>query len=564
MPARARPFAHLAAVALAVLALTLPGRATAQAPGGDGTLTIGVSQFAVTLHPSIEPSVAASYVQHMAYRPITTYDADWELVCVLCVELPTLENGGAVRETTPEGEDGIAVTYTLQPDAAWGDGTPVTTADVALAWEIGRSEDSPFANRELYRSLYRLDIVDDKTFTAHFDKVTFAYNAVNDLRILPAHLERPVFEDAPREYRDRTLYAAEPTNPGLWFGPYRPVEIELGAYIVLEPNETWWGEPPKFDRIVVRTVENTAALEANLLSGTVDMIAGEIGLSIDQALAFDERHGDDWQIVYQPGLIYEHIDLNLDNPLLADRRVRQGLLYGIDRQALSDQLFAGRQPVAHSSVSQLDWVFDEDIARYPYDPERAVALFEAAGFDRVVDGVRVDEAGEELAFTLMTTAGNRTRELVQQVLQQQWAQVGVRITIDNEEARTFFGQTVSRRAFPAMAMFAWVSSPENVPRTTLHSDHIPTEANNWSGQNYPGFANAAMDTLIEATEIELDRDRRATLWRWLQAIYAEELPVLPLYFRANAYILPPWLAGVQPTGHQYGSTLTVETWHRTD
>ena len=98
----------------------------------------------------------------------------------------------------------------------------------------------------------------------------------------------------------------------------------------------------------------------------------------------------------------------------------------------------------------------------------------------------------------MTTAGNRSRELVQQVLQAQWAEVGVRIAIDNEDARTFFGQTVSERRFPAMAMFAWVSSPENVPRTTLHTDHIPTEDNNWAGQNYTGFSNAAMDALIEA------------------------------------------------------------------
>lgn len=548
---------------LAALVLTLPA-ARAQEAGGAGTLTIGVSQFAATLHPSIEPSVAASYINGMARRPITAYGPDWELACFLCIELPTLENGGAVLETTPEGEDGIAVTYTLQPDAAWGDGTPLTTADVAFAWEVGRSDASPFANLELYRSLYALDILDEKTFTAHFDRVTFTYNAINDLRPLPAHLERPVFEAAPEAYRDRTLYAADPTNPGLWFGPYRPAEVEIGAYVVLEPNPAWWGAPPAFDRVVVRTVENTAALEANLLSGTVDMIAGELGLTLDQALAFEQRHGEDWQIVYRPGLIYEHIDLNLSNPVLADRRVRQGLLWALDRQALSDQLFAGRQPVAHTSVSPLDWVHDDGIKTYTRDPDRAVALFEAAGFDRIVDGVRTDAEGRALDFTLMTTAGNRSRELVQQVLQSQWAEVGVRIAIDNEDARTFFGQTVSERRFPAMAMFAWVSSPENVPRTTLHTDHIPTEDNNWAGQNYTGFSNAAMDALIEATEVELDRQRRAELWRWIQAIYAEELPVLPLYFRASPYILPPWLEGVTPTGHQAPSTLWVEDWRRVE
>jgi len=164
----------------------------------------------------------------------------------------------------------------------------------------------------------------------------------------------------------------------------------------------------------------------------------------------------------------------------------------------------------------------------------------------------------------MTTAGNRTRELVEQVLQAQWRLSGIDIVIRNEPARVFFGQTTSERRFTGMAMFAWVSSPENVPRTTLHSDHIPTPENNFAGQNYTGFANPEMDRLIEATEIELDPERRRELWHQIQAIYAEELPALPLYFRADPFILPKWLEGVVPTGHQYGTAQWVEYWRRAD
>src|SRR3546814_7482032 len=74
-------------------------------------------------------------------------------------------------------------------------------------------------------------------------------------------------------------------------------------------NETWWGKRPVFDRITVLTIEQTTALKANLLSGNVDMIAGELGLTLDQALAFEKRHGDDYQVIYEPSLLYEHIDL---------------------------------------------------------------------------------------------------------------------------------------------------------------------------------------------------------------------------------------------------------------
>ena len=67
-----------------------------------------------------------------------------------------------------------------------------------------------------------------------------------------------------------------------------------------------------------------------------------------------------------------------------------------------------------------------------------------------------------------------------------------------------------------------------MPRSTLHSEEIPTAENNWSGQNYTGFASPEMDELLEDIELELDRDKRAVLWHRLQKIYAEELPVLPL------------------------------------
>jgi peptide/nickel transport system substrate-binding protein len=134
------------------------------------------------------------------------------------------------------------------------------------------------------------------------------------------------------------------------------------------------------------------------------------------------------------------------------------------------------------------------------------------------------------------------------------------VRIRNEPARVLFGQSLTQRRFPAMAMFAWISAPESVPRTTLYSDQIPAAENNWAGQNYAGYASQQMDRLIEAIEVELDKEKREALWRQLQQLYAAELPALPLFFRADSFVLPPWLKGVEPTGHQYPTTLWVETW----
>jgi peptide/nickel transport system substrate-binding protein len=203
---------------------------------------------------------------------------------------------------------------------------------------------------------------------------------------------------------------------------------------------------------------------------------------------------------------------------------------------------------------------DPEVRRWRHDPARAAALLEEAGWRPGPDGIRRNAAGERLTVEFMTTAGNRPRETVQQVIQGMWRQAGIEARIRNEPPRVLFSETLSRRRFTGAAMFAWISSPELVPRTTLHSDEIPRAERNWSGQNYTGFRNAEMDALLEAIPVELDRERRRVLWHRLQAIYAEELPVLPLFFRADAHIWPTWLEGVRPTGHLNPSSLWSEGW----
>lgn len=542
---------------LAALALCAGMIAPAAARAKDD-LVIGINQFPATFHPNIESMLAKTYVLDMATRPFTAFDADWKLVCMLCETLPTLENGLAKTEKTPGGGAGVALTFTIRADAKWGDGTPVTTEDVLFTVDAGRHPLSGVSNAEIYRRILKVEVKDKKTFVLHMERLTFDYNAINDLRLLPAHIERPRF-DKPVEYRNRTAYDQDTTNPGLYNGPYRITQVSQGSHVVLEPNAHWGGPKPAFKRIVVKTIENTAALEANLLSGGVDMIAGELGLPLDQAIAFEKRTGKAYNVVFKPGLVYEHIDLNLDSPILADKRVRQALLYALDRETVNKQLFDGRQPVAQTSVNPLDGVHADDLPKYKYDPARAAALLDEAGWKHS-GATRRNAKGEPLALELGTTAGNRSRELVAQVLQAQWRKVGVDVRLKAEPPRVFFGDTVTQRKFPHMALFAWYSAPESVPRTTLHSTMIPSEKNNWSGQNYPGYANPRMDELIDAIEVELDRPKRVALWRELQQLYADELPALPLFFRADAFILPKALKGIVPTGHQDPSTLWVENW----
>jgi peptide/nickel transport system substrate-binding protein len=541
----------------AVLALAATGQVTAQPRD---TLNIGITQFPSTLHPMFDSMAAKSYVLNMARRPLTTYDKDWRLVCVLCETLPTFENGGAKRVPLPDGKEGVEIAFRLVAGVKWGDGMPVTPRDAILAWDVGKHPRSGAASGEAYRRILKVEARDERTVVFTQDRVTFNYNEFNQFEFLPDHLERALFESDPETYRRRTLFDTEPTNPALFNGPYRIAEVQQGAAIMLVPNGQWHGKAPYFKRIVVRAIENTAALEANLLSGSIDYVAGELGFTLDQALALEKRHAARFDFQYLPSLIYEHIDLNLDLPAFKDRRVRRALILASDRETLVRQLFEGKQPVAASFMNPKDTGYAASLAAYPFDLAQAQALLAAAGYNRIVNGVRQNAAGERLSFEFGTTAGNRIRETVQQVLQAQWRRAGIEVRIKNEPARVFFGETIRQRKFH-LAMYAWISAPQSVPRTTLHSESIPTSANSWSGQNQPGIRSTEMDQLIDAIERELDPAKRLGMWARMQEIYANEAWVMPLFFRADAFVMPKWLGGIEPTGHQYQSSMRVEHWH---
>jgi peptide/nickel transport system substrate-binding protein len=529
-----------------------------------GTLTIGIAAFPTQLHPAIDALATKSYVLAMARRPVSTYDKDWRLVCMLCETLPNLADGSAREIKRADGTRTLELTYRLRDDLFWADGVKVTTKDVRFAWEVGRHPQSGYVNADLYaRQIADIRIVDERTFIVTRDKYTCDYAAsLTDFSILPAHIEQKRFAENPAEYRNRNGYQTDPTNPGLYLGPYRIASLTRGTALVLERNAHWKGPRPAFDRITVRAIENTAAMEAALLSGAIDYIAGEGGMPIDQAVALERRFPGRFNVIWQPSLVYAHIDVNLDNPILRDVRVRRALMLAADRAQIRQRLLQERVVIAHHSLNPLDRHFTDQVRQYPGDAKAAEALLEEAGWKRGADGIRVNAKGERLQIEFLAASGNRQVELVQQVLQANWRKVGIEARIEQQVARVFFGQTLDERRFTGLAMFSWLSAPDSIPRTTLHSSQIPTAENAWAGQNYPGYRDAEMDAILDGLETQCAPAENAALWRRLQEKYAEDLPALPLWFRSDAFFLPKWLQGVEPTGHQYPTTLWIENWRR--
>lgn len=546
---------QLVAAASAGLALAV---APAAAQRRD-MLTIGFSTFPPNFHPLAGNEIARFYLLGMVSRPLMTIDGQGNLVCLVCAEVPTFANGLAREIDMGDGRKGVALTFRLKADAAWGDGTPVTAKDVVFGHALRRRAVGGALEGELNRRILKIEARDDAAFVVHLDRVTFDYNDFSYYWLLPAHLEAKALAE-PADYLKRSLYVTAPTERGLYNGPYRVAEYAPSSHVVLVPNEAWRGEQPQIRRIVVRGILNAASLEATLLAGGVDLVPGESGFPLDQVLALEARYPQRFRYLYRETLGYQHLDVNHDHPALRDRRVRQALMFGIDRTAITRAVFKDKLRVARSNVNSRQWMATADGPEYRHDPARARSLLDAAGWSTLRDGVRYNEKGDRLAFPIASVTGIRTIELMATLLAAQWREIGVDARPRLEAQRIFWGETLPRRKFEGLALFTWIDAPEEVPRQTLHSTRIPSAANGFNGLNYGGYRNPEMDSLIDRIEREIDRETRRPLWHRLQVLYAEDLPALPLFFSTSAWVLPLWLDGVVPSGHSATTTLGVERW----
>jgi len=281
----------------------------------------------------------------------------------------------------------------------------------------------------------------------------------------------------------------------------------------------------------MRLIADTAALQANLLSGDIDV---DNNLTLDQVLALQKQYPDRFAYSFAPSLTYAHIDASGTNPILADLQVRRALLLAVDRRAINERLYGGKFTLATSFVSPKNPEFDPAVPPVPYDPGEARRLLDEAGWIPGSDGVRRNAAGQRLSLEFLAAAGFRVNELLQVVMQNAWKTVGVEVTLRSEPSRTLFGQTTKHRAFPGLVMYTWTSLVGESPRLTLGSGMVPSAASNWSGANFTGFSDPAFDQAVEVSETELDPARRHAAWAAMQRIYAERLPALPLFI----YVIP--------------------------
>jgi len=303
-------------------------------------------------------------------------------------------------------------------------------------------------------------------------------------------------------------------------GPFRFVRHIPDSEVIIERNNDYWAERPHIERVRFAVVPDTTTRALELRKGSADIQLNSLTADVIGTL----RHERNLEVVDEPGTNLAYLAFNLRDPILKDVRVRQALAYAIDRQPMMHYLFGDMGKLADSILPPQHWAYNGDVPHYEYDPAKANALLDAAGYKRGADGVR---------FHLgMKTSTEETTRLLAAVLQQQLRAAGIALDIRSFEFTTFYAD-VTKGAFQLYSL-RWVGATNQDPDIFEYAFHSASFAPKRANRSY--YSNPRVDALIEEGRQTADQKRRAQVYTQVQEILAHDLPSINLWYLDNVMV----------------------------
>jgi peptide/nickel transport system substrate-binding protein len=500
---------------------TLPGVEEVSQPSFGDTFIEASIGDASTLLPVLASDSASSSINSLIYSGLIRYNKN-------------LEIEGELAESWEISEDNKTMTFYLRKDVRWHDGKPFTAADVKFTYELYIDPKTPTAYAESFRQVASVEVPDDYTFIVHYD-IPYAPALLSWATMIhPEHL---------LEGQDVTKSPLA-RNP-IGTGPYRFSDWVGGEKIVLESNPDYFEGQPFIKRVVYRIIPDISTQFLELQTGSLDYM----GLS---PLQFDRQTDTPaFRRLYNKysylSFGYSYLGYNLRRPMFQDKRVRQAFSYAINKQELIDGVLMGYGVVATGPYKPDTWVYNPDVPKYDYNPEKAKALLTEAGWvDSNGDGVR-DKDGSDLAFTIVTNQGNDLRSKTGEIIQRRFKEVGVDVKLRIIEWATFLKEFINPGNFDA-TILAWSGGPEPDQYNIWHSSKTGPQQ-----LNFIGFKNEEVDQLLEDGRRVFDQHERKKHYDRFQHILAEEQPYTFLYIGEALPAVSKRFRGVEaaPAGIRY-------------
>ncbi len=490
-------------------------KAAASTPAESGTLTVGAEQDAACAD-WVDQSASSSWGSYMmAYQTMPRVfnyqkeaDGTW-------TEVPSPTMASMPTVATVNGKQ--TVTYTISPNAVWSDGQPITSEDFKYTWDQiahGKNIYDPTG----YTKIESVDTTNPKvavvTFSEPFGTWTQLFSA--DYGIMPSH----ILEGKNRDALMKNGYS--------WSGGPWIMKWDKGVSVTLTPNPKWYGTKPTIQKVIFKILADTAAEFQAFKSGEVSAIYPQPEPS---AIAEIKGGIEGAKSLYSADTgNVEALWLNNAKFPFTSVPVRQAIGYSIDRDAIVARLFGdlGVDKAVQTLNPPIVSKYADTTAysNYVLNLSKVNSLMTGDGWTK--SGGYWTKGGKQAAFVIKSTAGNKRRELTEQILQEQLKAAGFKLTIQNPSADDLFGKVLAAGNYQ-MSLYAQTATSLNPGLCSIAcSENIPAKANQFGGQNWQRINIPTLDPLLHTVDTSFVQSERVTASKQADQIMAQDQVSLPL------------------------------------
>ncbi len=472
---------------------------------GDRLVSASIGD-ASNLIPMIAGDAASHDVAGQLYLSLLRYDENLKL------------EGQLARDWTVS-DDQLSITFHLRPDVRWSDGQPVTSHDCDFTLKLIQDPYTQSAYKADYMLVASSETPDPYTFIVHYrEPFSPALSSWSGLAILPAH----VF--AGEDIMNTPLSR----SPTVTDGPYKLKQWQSQQHILLTANPDYFDGTVWLSERLIRIIPDTATQFLELSAGRLDTM-GLTPMQYTRLFPKNKSLNKHYKRYRYLDFGYTYLGFNLQRPLFADPRLRRALAFAIDRQEIIDGVLMGQGEAIASPYKPGTYWQNNKLHPRPFDPKKAAALLDEAGWqDHDGDGWR-DRDGQKLSFTLLTNNGNKQRADAATIIKERLKNIGVDVNIRLVEWSAFIENFINKRQFDAVIL-GWSLSPEPDQYTIWHSSQTgPREF------NFLSYHNEAVDAALEAARRTFDESKRKAYYDEVQQHLFDDVPMIYLY---APYALP--------------------------
>ncbi|OPY70486.1 MAG: Oligopeptide-binding protein AppA precursor [Syntrophorhabdaceae bacterium PtaU1.Bin034] len=479
---------------------------------GDTMITSSIGE-ASNLIPVLASDSASHEIASYVFNGLVKYDKNLNIV-------------GDLAESWDFSTDKLAITFHLRKNVRWHDGQPFTARDVLFTYQATVDPKTPTAYAGDFQQVKRAEIIDDYTFRVTYDKPFAPALPSWGSAILPSHL-----------LKGKDITKSALARHPIGTGPYKFKEWIPGDRIVLTANDDYFEGRPYISRRVFRVIPDSATTFLELKNFNIDM-AGLSPLQYMRQTDYEKFRRNYNKYKYL-SFTYVYLGYNLRHPFFKDKRVRQALTYAIDKQEIIDGIVMGLAVPAEGPYKPDMWAYNADVKKYPFDPKKAAALLQEAGFVKGKDG-RLYRNGTPFEFTIITNQGNDVRIRAAELIQRRLGELGITVKIRVLEWAAFVTQFIDKRNFDA-TILGWTMVPDPDPFDVWHSSKQgPKEL------NFIGYENKEVDELILKARHTYDQEERKRCYWRIQEILAEEQPYTFLFIPYATVAIHKRFKGIDP------------------